>query len=87
MKNLTIAILTATVAGLLTTSTAGALEQQRHAIHSTAPAFPHPLPQGKPAFISGVEAKPIVALRFAIVDGRRVLVNARTHEIVYTLHP
>ena len=76
----------AVAAALLTASSAAALEQ-RNAIHATPPVVPHPMPQGVPYVVVGATADPIVELRYGVVNGRRVLLNAHTLEVVYILHP
>jgi hypothetical protein len=35
----------------------------------------------------GATADPIVELRYGVVNGKRVLLNAHTLEVVYILHP
>jgi len=71
--------------GFLAASPATALEREP-LTHATPPAIPHPLPQGVPYVIVGAEARPVVTLRYGVVDGRRVLLNARTMEVVYELY-
>jgi hypothetical protein len=70
-----------------TATSAAAMEQQRYAIHATPPFVAHPMPQGVPYVMVGVEAKPIVTLRYGVINGRRVLLNGETMEVVYILHP
>ena len=79
--------LIAVTAAVLVASSATALEQRRHAIHATPPVIAHPLPQGVPYLTVGAIADPIVELRYGVVNGKRVLLNARTLEVVYILHP
>lgn len=79
-------LLLAFAALLLGASSSAALEQ-RNAIHATPPVVPHPLPQGVPYLVVGATADPIVELRYGVVNGRRVLLNAHTLEVVYILHP
>ena len=52
----------------------------------TPPPDGQPLPQGVPVGISGGEAR-VISLRYAIVDGRRVLIDAATQRVVYVLKP
>jgi hypothetical protein len=53
----------------------------------TPPPDGQPLPTGHPFFIAGSVAQGVISLRFAIVNGRRVLVDARTLQPVYILQP
>ncbi|HEX9905918.1 MAG TPA: hypothetical protein VGA77_13235 [Propylenella sp.] len=51
----------------------------------TPPATPHPLPQGVP--VHGLAPHSVITLRYAIVDGRRVLYDPDTNRVVYVLRP
>lgn len=79
-------IILALAAGLLTASSAAALEQ-RDGVHVTPPIVPHPMPQGAPYLVVGDAPKPVFELRYGVIHGKRVLLNARTMEVVYVLHP
>lgn len=79
-------ILLAVTAALLTASSSAALEQP-NAIHATPPLVPHPMPQGLPYVFVGATVDSIVELRYGVVNGRRVLVNAHTLEVIYILRP
>ena len=79
-------LIPALAAIVLTTSSAIALEQ-RNGVHVTPPLVPHPMPQGVPYLVVGEGAKPIFELRYGVVHGKRVLLNARTMEVVYVLQP
>jgi hypothetical protein len=72
---------------LMLTASPGAALEQRNAIHATPPLVPHPMPQGMPVVVVGKEPDPIVELRYGVVHGKRVLLNGRTMEVVYILHP
>ena len=54
---------------------------------ATPPAAPHPMPQGTPYLVVGAVPHPVRTLRFALIDGRRALVDGRTMQVVYYLHP
>ena len=77
----------ALAAALLLSALPAAALEQRNAIHATPPVVPHPMPQGVPYLVVGEPANPIVELRYGVVNGKRVLLNARTLEVVYVLHP
>ena len=51
----------------------------------TPPATPHPLPQGVP--VHGLSPHSVITLRYAIVEGRRVLFDPDTGRVVYVLRP
>lgn len=76
----------AIAAGLMAASPAIALEQ-RKGVHVTPPLVSHPMPQGVPVLVVGDAAKPIFELRYGVVHGKRVLLNAQTMEVVYVLRP
>jgi hypothetical protein len=57
-----------------------------HSVHVTPPAVPHPLPQGVP-YVSTVTHDPVITLRYALINDRRVLFDPATGEIVYVLQP
>ena len=44
-------------------------------------------PRGHPYLIAGSVAQGAISLRFVVVDGRRILVDARTLQPVYRLRP
>ena len=53
----------------------------------TPPATPHPMPQGVPYYSDQLSPHPVINLRFAIVNGRRVLFDPATGRIKHTLKP
>ena len=53
----------------------------------TPPVVPHPMPQGVPYLVVGAQPHPVRTLRFAIIHGRRALIDAETDEVVYYLNP
>ena len=53
----------------------------------TPPIDGQPLPTGHPYLIGGSVAQGVVSLRFAVVDGRRLLIDAHTLQTVYVLRP
>ena len=53
----------------------------------TPPATPHPLPQGVPYLVVGATPHPVGTLRFAIIHGRRALVDPETGRVAYFLIP
>jgi hypothetical protein len=71
---------------LLPAAPSAALEP-RNGVHVTPPAVPHPLPQGVPYVTTGVTHDPVIILRYALLDGTRVLFDPATGEIVYVLQP
>ncbi len=54
---------------------------------TTPPFHQHPYPQGVPRLVVGATPQPVIQLRYGIVDGKRVLFNPATMQIVYILHP
>jgi hypothetical protein len=71
---------------LLALSPASALERGQQ-LHTTPPLLPHPLPQGTPYFIVGGPSHVPIELRYAEMNGRRVLVEPTSNEVVYVLWP
>jgi hypothetical protein len=53
----------------------------------TPPAIPYPLPQGLPYVVEGEVPHPVITLRFAIIDGQRVLLDPETGRVVHILSP
>jgi hypothetical protein len=74
------------IAAIMLATSAIALERHGY-IHTTPPVTPNPLPQGVPYFVSGVPSHVPLTLRFAIVDGQRVLFEPTSGNIVYYLRP
>ena len=55
--------------------------------HATPSIVPYPVPTGTPdAIVGGGSHEPFM-LRFAIIDGRRVLYDPQTGDVVYVLIP
>jgi hypothetical protein len=54
---------------------------------ATPPWVPHPMPQGAPYFTDRLMPHPVINLRFAIVNGRRVLFDPATGRIKHVLVP
>jgi hypothetical protein len=61
--------------------------RDRPELLTTPPPYPHPLPQGVPYTVDPVQTVGPILLRFAIVDGRRVLFEPTSGRIVYWLTP
>jgi hypothetical protein len=51
----------------------------------TRPPTLHPLPQGVPYLVVGAQPQRVSTLRFAIINGRRALIDGQTSEVVYFL--
>ena len=56
-------------------------------LHATPSIVPYPVPTGTPDVIVGGGSHEPFMLRFAIIDGRRVLYDAETGDVVYVLIP
>ena len=74
-------VLIAAAVSLLAATSASAYELV------TPPPDGQPLPTGHPYLIAGSVAQGAISLRFVVVDGRRMLVDARTLQPVYRLRP
>jgi hypothetical protein len=73
-------------AAVLAATPATALENGRQP-HATPSIVPYPVPTGTPdAIIGGGSHEPFM-LRFAIMNGKRVLYDMETGEVVYVLMP
>jgi hypothetical protein len=75
------------LAALAPAASPAAAIEPRDAVHVTPPAVPHPLPQGVPYVSIGHAHQPVITLRYGLIDGRRVLFEPVTGEIVYILQP
>jgi hypothetical protein len=56
-------------------------------VHVTPPLLPYPLPTGVPDFVVGGGSHAPITLRFAIIDGRRVLYEPVSGDVIYVLRP
>ena len=72
---------------ILLPATPSAALEPRGSVHVTPPAVPHPLPQGVPYASVGVTHDPVITLRYALINGERVLFDPATGQIVYVLQP
>lgn len=79
-------ILLAAAVALLGATSAGALERG-DPVHATPPLQPHPYPQGVPYVTIGGPSHAPIVLRYGVVNGKRVLFDARTGRGVYRLVP
>ena len=75
------------LAAILVAAAPAAAIEARPYIHATPPAGGHPYPQGAPYFVIGGVSHAPTELRYAEIDGRRVLVEATSGEVVYRLRP
>ena len=73
-------------AALLVASPAVAMEDG-DVPHVTPSIVPYPVPTGTPDVIIGGGSHEPIMLRFAIMNGKRVLYDAETGDVVYVLIP
>jgi hypothetical protein len=65
-----------------------ALSRDRgYEVHVTPPPLPYPLPTGAPDFVAGGGSHAPITLRFAIINGKRVLYEPVSGEVIYVLRP
>jgi hypothetical protein len=73
-------------ASLLAATSAAALERQQN-VHVIPPAAMHPLPQGTPYLTDGYPSHAPMELRYGVIDGRRVLLEPYSGQVIYVLRP